>query len=190
VARAQREARSLHHERVGTEHLAVGLFGDAAGLACEILDSLGIGVDDVRARIPEGTSEAASGQLPFEPETKRVLELALREALALGHAQIGTEHLLLGLLRDEDAPGGALLRERGADYAEVRSAIAAAAGPPVAFVEWGPAGGASWEYRVAEISGPLEEELDDLARELPGWELVSLTGQAPELRAILKRRAA
>jgi ATP-dependent Clp protease ATP-binding subunit ClpC len=191
VARAQQEARTLNHPSIGTEHLALGLFGGDRGLAGDTLASLAITEDDVRARIPEpGSQEPPPGRLPFQAETKRVLELSLREALALGHAHIGTEHILLGLLRDENAPGGEVLRELGADHDTVRAALAAAGGPPAVVVEFGEAGPLSWEYRVEDLADPLDEALESLASELRGWELVSVTGQPPELRAILKRRAA
>ncbi len=102
VVLAQEEARTLRHDYIGTEHLLLGLLREENGLAARACASLNIDVERVRAQvvgIVGPRDEVASGQLPFTPRAKKVLELALREALSLGHNYIGTEHVLLGLDR-------------------------------------------------------------------------------------------
>ncbi|MFZ0040093.1 MAG: Clp protease N-terminal domain-containing protein [Solirubrobacteraceae bacterium] len=102
VVLAQEEARTLKHNSIGTEHLLLGLLREQEGLAARVLESLGITIDAARAdvvRIVHSGETATSGQIPFTPRAKKVLELALDEALTLGHNYIGTEHLLLGLTR-------------------------------------------------------------------------------------------
>jgi plasmid stability protein len=194
VVRAQEEARALHHAEVGTEHILLGLFDEEQGLAAQILAALEITKEDVRARVePAGEAEPLRGRLPFAADAKRALELSLREALALGHNHIGTEHILLGVLRDEDSAGSRILRELGADAERTRAAVAAAIGTAAlpSWIETAPAEHAgAWAYRVENLTEPLEESLQWLAMTTPGWELVSVTGQAPALKAILKRRAA
>jgi plasmid stability protein len=183
VVWAQEEARSLKHEHIGTEHLLLGVFRVPGGLAAQILAQLGVDYDDLRGRVVallgEGTLPASS-TIPFTPAAKQAFELALREAAALGHGYIGTEHLLLGILRQPEGTGVTLLRERGVDAATVRAAVAAATGAaPLEDDEVAPA----WEYRVEELAEPLEESLRRLP---PDWELVSVA----DGRAVLKRRAA
>src|SRR5256714_1638315 len=102
VVLAQEEARILKHNYIGTEHILLGLLREEEGLAARVLESLDITVERVRAqvvRIVGSGEEVTSGQIPFTPRAKKVLELALREALSLGHNYIGTEHILLGLVR-------------------------------------------------------------------------------------------
>ena len=99
VVLAQDEARALKHNYIGTEHILLGLLREEEGLAARVLESLDITVEEVRAqvaRIVGQGDEVTSGQIPFTPRAKKVLELALREALSLGHNYIGTEHILLG----------------------------------------------------------------------------------------------
>ena len=105
VVLAQEEARTLKHNYIGTEHILLGLLREEEGLAARVLESLDITVERVRAqvvRIVGSGEEVTSGQIPFTPRAKKVLELALREALSLGHNYIGTEHILLGLVREND----------------------------------------------------------------------------------------
>src|SRR5207237_1339240 len=101
VVLAQDEARALRHNYIGTEHILLGLLREEEGLAARVLESLDITVEEVRAqvaRIVGQGDEVTTGQIPFTPRAKKVLELALREALSLGHNYIGTEHILLGLV--------------------------------------------------------------------------------------------
>ena len=105
VVLAQDEARALKHNDIGTEHILLGLLREEEGLAARVLESLDITVEEVRAqiaRIVGQGDEVTTGQIPFTPRAKKVLELALREALSLGHNYIGTEHILLGLVREND----------------------------------------------------------------------------------------
>jgi ATP-dependent Clp protease ATP-binding subunit ClpC len=103
VVLAQEEARALNHNYIGTEHILLGLLRDKEGIAARVLETFGVSVEAVRgqvARIVGQGDEVATGQIPFTPRAKKVLELSLREAISLGHGYIGTEHVLLGLLRE------------------------------------------------------------------------------------------
>jgi ATP-dependent Clp protease ATP-binding subunit ClpA len=129
VVLAQEEARRLRHDHIGTEHLVLGLLRERDGAAATALSALGIGLDAARDHVaaagPQGAaSEMASGHIPFTPEAKRTLELALREALLLGHDYIGTGHILLGIVRDPGCRGAAVLSELGADQADIRARVA------------------------------------------------------------------
>src|SRR4051812_26594165 len=112
VVLAQEEARTLKHNYIGTEHILLGLLREEEGLAARVLESLDITVERVRAqvvRIVGSGEEVTSGQIPFTPRAKKVLELALREALSLGHNYIGTEHILLGLVRENEGVAARIL---------------------------------------------------------------------------------
>jgi ATP-dependent Clp protease ATP-binding subunit ClpA len=126
VVLAQEEARRLGHTYIGTEHLLLGLLREADGLAAQALTSLGVGVSNVRAQVIEiigEGSEAPTGHIPFTPRSKKVLELSLREALQLGHNYIGTEHILLGLVREGEGVAAQVLVARGVDLNRVRAAV-------------------------------------------------------------------
>jgi len=126
VVFAQDEARGLKHDYIGTEHLLLGLLREEDGLAARVLEELDVTVEEVRAGIARivGTgSEATAGQIPFTPRAKKVLELALREALGLGHNYIGTEHVLLGLLREEEGVAARILVELDAGAEKVRDEV-------------------------------------------------------------------
>ena len=126
VVLAQEEARLLNHNYIGTEHLLLGLIHEADGIAAKALQNLGISAEVVRAKVQaiigEGTS-APSGHIPFTPRAKKVLELSLREALQLGHNYIGTEHVLLGLIREGEGVGAEVLMTLGADLSAVRQQV-------------------------------------------------------------------
>jgi ATP-dependent Clp protease ATP-binding subunit ClpA len=204
VVLAQEEARLLKHNYIGTEHLLLGLLREEDGVAATALTQLGITVEHVRSQIARivGVGDAVTtGQIPFTPRAKKALELALREALGLGHNYIGTEHILLGVVRDDGGVANRILLEFDADAEKVRNAIIEILGidyPPVAPLKRRFRRGRSevfvrsfprWEYRVEEHE--LEQEwLNELGAE--GWELVAATGttlvfkrrlQAPGLRA-------
>ena len=126
VVLAQEETRSLRHNRIGTEHLLLGLLREEEGVAAQALDQMDITVERVREqvmRIVGSGEEAVTGQVPFTPRAKKVLELALREALALGHNYIGTEHILLGLARENDGIAARILLDAGADSEAIRGAV-------------------------------------------------------------------
>jgi ATP-dependent Clp protease ATP-binding subunit ClpC len=125
VIRAQEEARTLDHAHVGTEHLLLGLI-DGGGLAPKALESLEIGLDAIRQRVHEiiGRGEQAqSGHIPFTPQAKDVLRLALAEAQGLGHPYIGTEHIMLGLIGQGEGVAAQVLTELGADLTTAREQV-------------------------------------------------------------------
>lgn len=123
---AQEEARTLSHDYIGTEHLLLGLLREEEGLAARVLDNLGIAVERTRAQIVRivGPGEGARrDQIPFTPRAKKVCDLAVREALALGHNYIGTEHLLLGLVRESEGVAARILLDFDADSEKIRNEV-------------------------------------------------------------------
>ena len=185
VVFAQDEARLLRHNYIGTEHLLLGLIREEEGVAARVLDSLGIALEPVRdqvERIIGLGDEAMSGQVPFTPRAKKVLELALREALALGHNYIGTEHVLLGIVREGEGVANRILVDLGADAEKLRNEVVRLIGSGV------PRSGPPrrlWRYRVVSLEpgDATEERLNELGQE--GWELAAIA----EGRAIFKRPA-
>src|SRR5205807_1983274 len=126
VVLAQDEARTLKHNYIGTEHILLGLLREEEGLAARVLESLDITVEEVRAqvaRIVGQGDEVTTGQIPFTPRAKKVLELALREALSLGHNYIGTEHILLGLVRENEGVAARILLDFDADSEKIRNEV-------------------------------------------------------------------
>jgi ATP-dependent Clp protease ATP-binding subunit ClpA len=126
VVLAQEEARWLNHNYIGTEHILLGLIHEADGVAAKALESLSISLEAVRRQVEEivGQGEAApTGHIPFTSRAKKVLEQSFREALQLGHSYIGTEHLLLGLIREGQGVAAQVLQELGADLDRVRQAV-------------------------------------------------------------------
>src|SRR5438128_2065147 len=126
VVLAQEEARTLKPNYIGTEHILLGLLREEEGLAARVLESLDITVERVRAqvvRIVGSGEEVTSGQIPFTPRAKKVLELALREALSLGHNYIGTEHILLGLVRENEGVAARILLDFDADSEKIRNEV-------------------------------------------------------------------
>ena len=126
VVLAQEEARTLKHNYIGTEHILLGLLREEEGLAARVLEGLEITVEEVRAqviRIVGSGEEVTTGQIPFTPRAKKVLELALREALSLGHNYIGTEHILLGLVRENEGVAARILADFDADSEKIRNEI-------------------------------------------------------------------
>ena len=128
VLLAEEEALLLRHGQVGTEHLLLGLLYEGEGVAARALESLGISPEEVRTRVEEiigRGQDPPGGSIPFTPQAKKVLELSLREALALGHHYVGTEHLLLGLLGEGESMAAQLLAGLGADHVQVRERVLA-----------------------------------------------------------------
>ena len=126
VVLAQDEARGLKHHYIGTEHLLLGLISEGEGVAAKALETMGIKGEAVRASVIEIIGEGekpVEGHIPFTPRAKRVFELSLREALQLGHNYIGTEHLLLGLLKEGEGVAAQVLTKQGADLAQVRQTV-------------------------------------------------------------------
>jgi ATP-dependent Clp protease ATP-binding subunit ClpC len=126
VVLAQDEARALKHNYIGTEHILLGLLREEQGLAARVLESLDVTVEDVRAQVAlivgQG-DDVPTDQIPFTPRATKVLELALREALSLGHDYIGTEHILLGLVRENQGVVARILLDFDADAEKIRDEI-------------------------------------------------------------------
>ncbi|HJV04583.1 MAG TPA: ATP-dependent Clp protease ATP-binding subunit, partial [Actinomycetota bacterium] len=126
VVLAQEEARMLNHNYIGTEHILLGLIHEGEGVAAKALESLGISLEAVRQQVEDiiGQGQSApTGHIPFTPRAKKVLELSLREALQLGHNYIGTEHILLGLIREGEGVAAQVLQKLGADLNRVRQQV-------------------------------------------------------------------
>jgi Clp amino terminal domain, pathogenicity island component len=158
VVLAQDEARAFRHNYIGTEHLLLGLLREGEGLAARVLTALDITLEEVRAevaRIIGSGDEVATGQIPFTPRGKKVLELALREALALGHNHIGAEHILLGLVREGEGVAMRILLGFDADADKIRNeVIRVLAGPP----------GVPFEH-VVPLPPDLQEEVERVRAE-------------------------
>ena len=126
VVLAQEEAKLLNHNYIGTEHILLGLIHEGEGVAAKALEALGINLESVREQVQEiigQGQQAPTGHIPFTPRAKKVLELSLREALQLGHSYIGTEHLLLGLIREGEGVAAQVLTKLGADTNKVRQQV-------------------------------------------------------------------
>ncbi len=171
VVLAQEEARTLKHNYIGTEHILLGLLREEEGLAARVLESLDITVERVRAqvvRIVGSGEEVTSGQIPFTPRAKKVLELALREALSLGHKYIGTEHILLGLVRENEGVAARILLDFDADSEKIRKrghphALRARRPPPgPGLVRLGRRAGRGQE--VLEAARPVRAQPDQARR--------------------------
>ena len=126
VVLAQEEARMLNHNYIGTEHLLLGLIHEGEGIAAKALESMGVTLSSVREQVQDiigPGQQAPSGHIPFTPRAKKVLELSLREALQLGHNYIGTEHILLGLIRAGEGVASQVLSKLGAEPSRVRQTV-------------------------------------------------------------------
>jgi hypothetical protein len=172
VVLAQEEARRLDHNYIGTEHLLLGLIHEGEGVAAEALEALGVSLEAVRARVEEAIGrgpEPPGGHIPFTPRAKKVLELSLREALQLGHSYIGTEHILLGLIREGEGVAAQVLVKLGADLSRVRQQVLELlADRPGG--EAGVARPAAGEPRPGVAGGPValgEREPPELVRVVP-----------------------
>jgi ATP-dependent Clp protease ATP-binding subunit ClpC len=181
VVLAQDESRAFKHDYIGTEHILLGLLREEEGLAARVLESLGVTVEYVRAQVARivGPGEkATAGQIPFTPRTKKVLELSLREAISLGQNYIGTEHILLGVLKEGEGVAAHILLDRGVDVEKIRNEIVrrykGAPGPPFAFAGPQPPE-PRWKYQLVPAESELlEERLNELGAE--GWELTAVFG--------------
>ena len=127
VVLAQEEARMLNHDYVGTEHILLALIGEGGGVAAQALESLGITEEAARHQVEEiagpGQTGPQRGHLPLTPRAKKTLQLSMREAIALGHGYIGTEHILLGLIREDDGVAIRVLNGLGVDPNSVRQQV-------------------------------------------------------------------
>jgi ATP-dependent Clp protease ATP-binding subunit ClpA len=165
VVLAQEEARMLDHNYIGPEHILLGLIHEGQGVAARALTGLGVSLEAVRQQIEEVTGRgqaAPSGHIPFTPRAKRVLELSLREALQLGHNYIGTEHILLGILREGENVGAQVLVRMGTDLNRVRQEVVRLVGPgeegegaPASGPEPRIARAASRDFLLAEVRNAL-----------------------------------
>jgi ATP-dependent Clp protease ATP-binding subunit ClpC len=126
VILAQKEARMLNHNYIGTEHMLLGLIHEGEGVAAKSLESLGISLEGARSQVEEIVDQgqqAPPDNIPFTPRAKKMLELSLREAAQLGHDYIGTEHILLGLIREGEGIAAQVLVELGAELTRVRQEV-------------------------------------------------------------------
>jgi ATP-dependent Clp protease ATP-binding subunit ClpC len=201
IVLAQDEARRLSHNYIGTEHLLLGLLREEEGLAARALESLGVTLEEVRAqvaRIIGQGDEVTTGQIPFTPRAKKVLELALREALSLGHNYVGSEHILLGLVRENQGVAARVLLGLDADAEKIRNEIirmlsgheavraarmlsgheAVGAAPVVV-------NRARWEYDVLHVEEIEEKHLNELGAQ--GWELIAVAGAPGDFRLVVRR---
>ena len=190
---AQDEARGLGHNYVGTEHVLLGLMRVEESIAAHALAKLGVEQAQVRARVEEIVGRGPGtppGQIPFTPRTKKILELALREALALRHDYIGTEHMLLAIVNEGEGVAARLLRELEIEEPHVRGVVLTVLGREAGVtVELGRAAESPEPaYLAVDLEGAAEqwtERLNELADE--GWELVSLQQLGTGTRAVLRR---
>jgi ATP-dependent Clp protease ATP-binding subunit ClpC len=209
VVFAQDDARILGHNYIGTEHLLLGLLRVEDGVAAKVLDSLGVTHEQTREQVARiigtGESERGVGQIPFTPRAKKVLELSLREALSIGHNYIGTEHILLGLARENHGVAARILLDFGVDSERIRDGVLEVVGPvrqqpgPLrgrrarrvragTFVEM--SSGAQWEYRI-ERRDALDDEAAVALNALgsDGWELTAVVPHREgHLQLVFKRR--
>jgi ATP-dependent Clp protease ATP-binding subunit ClpC len=155
VVLAQEEARLLNHNYIGTEHILLGLLRGEEGVAAIALKTLGVSLEATRLRVEEIIGEGREmppGHIPFTPRAKKVLELSLREALQLGHNYIGTEHILLGLIREDEGVAAQVLKELGADLDRVRQTIIQLLSGYAAGSEWPSVEG---EAEMAELTSEV-----------------------------------
>jgi ATP-dependent Clp protease ATP-binding subunit ClpC len=191
VVLAQDEARALKHNYIGTEHILLGLLREEEGVAASVLESLDVTVEEVRAQVARligQGDEVTTGQIPFTPRSKKVLELALREARSLKHNYVGTEHLLLGLVRENEGVAARILLDFDADAEKIRNeVIRLLTGPGRRERPESPR--LNWEYAVRTLEGRTEtwpEQLTSWRHE--GWELLTVVEEEGTGRALLERR--
>jgi ATP-dependent Clp protease ATP-binding subunit ClpC len=174
VVLAQDEARVLRHNYIGTEHLLLGLLREEEGIAARVLDSLGVTIEEVRAhvgRIVGQGDEVTTGQIPFTPRAKKALELGLREAQSMGHNYIGTEHILLGLVRENSGVAARILLDFDADADKIRNEI-------IGMISGGPggrvAGLVSMPIGTTTYAPARGRRLPSVALLVTGWLLFGL----------------
>ena len=124
---AKQEAKRFNHDYIGTEHILLGLLREGEGVAAAVLQSLGMNLNNIRLEVEKlvqvGPTTVVTGDLPFTPKAKKVMELAMEEARTLGHNYIGTEHLLLGLIREGEGVASQVFANMGLDLEKVREAF-------------------------------------------------------------------
>ncbi len=200
VVLAQEEARLLNHNYIGTEHILLGLIHEGEGVAAKALESLGISLEAVRSQVEEIIGQGGSspsGHIPFTPRAKKVLELSLREALQLGHNYIGTEHILLGLIREGEGVAAQVLVKLGADLSRVRQQViqllsgysgpgAQGGGPEKAGATSGGSGEQSPSGSL--VLDQFGRNLTQMAREKKLDPVIGRTREAERVMQVLSRR--
>ncbi len=186
IVLAQEEARVLRHNYIGTEHLLLGLLREADGVAARVLGTLEVSLEEVRGEIQrivgEGEHEA-QGQIPFTPRAKKVLELALREALSLGHNYIGTEHILLGLVRESEGVAARILNDLDVDADRVRQEVMRVLAGPV---KRQPRGAAAPEGRERKSSKVLDQFGRNLTKYAEEDKLDPVIGRETEIERVMQ----
>ncbi len=199
VVLAQEEARLLNHNYIGTEHILLGLIHEGEGVAAKALESLGISLEAVRQQVEEIIGQGGSspsGHIPFTPRAKKVLELSLREALQLGHNYIGTEHILLGLIREGEGVAAQVLVKLGADLSRVRQQVIQllsgyqGSGAPGAERAGATAGGGSSESQPTGslVLDQFGRNLTQLAREKKLDPVIGRSREMERVMQVLSRR--
>ncbi len=192
VVLAQEEARLLNHNYIGTEHILLGLIHEGEGVAAKALEQLGISLEAVRTQVEEIIGQGGSspsGHIPFTPRAKKVLELSLREALQLGHNYIGTEHILLGLIREGEGVAAQVLVKLGADLSRVRQQVIQLLSG-YAGKEGAPAGGPSGEATPTGslVLDQFGRNLTQLAREKKLDPVIGREREIERVMQVLSRR--
>src|SRR5438552_14296347 len=191
---AQEEARLLNHNFIGTEHILLGLIHEGEGVAAKALEQLGISLEAVREKVEETLGPAGSsptGSPPFTPRAKKVLELSLREALQLGHNYIGTEHMLLGLVREGEGVAAQVLVNLGADLSRVRQQVIQLLSGYASQGKEGAPAGASSSQETPTGSPVLDQfgrNLTQLAREKKLDPVIGRDREIERVMQVLSRR--
>ncbi|NIA24961.1 MAG: AAA domain-containing protein [Gammaproteobacteria bacterium] len=195
VVLAQEEARLLNHNYIGTEHILLGLIHEGEGIAAQALQSLGVNLDGVRTQVVEiigQGQQAPSGHIPFTPRAKKVLELSLREALQLGHNYIGTEHILLGLIREGEGVATQVLQNLNADLPRVRQTViqllSGVQGEERSSAQGGGGGGRESSGSGSTILDQFGRNLTQMAREHKLDPVIGRQREIERVMQILSRR--
>src|SRR6059036_3290855 len=195
VVLAQEEARMLSHNYIGTEHILLGLIHEGEGVAAKALESLGISLEAVRNQVEEIIGQGGSspsGHIPFTPRAKKVLELSLREALQLGHNYIGTEHILLGLIREGEGVAAQVLQNLGADLSRVRQQVIQLLSGYASGKEGAPAGASTTSGQETPAGSPVLDQfgrnLTQLAREKKLDPVIGRQNEIMRVMQVLSRR--
>ena len=189
VVLAQEEARVLRHNYIGTEHLLLGLLREADGVAARVLGGLEVSLEEVRGEVArivgEGDNES-QGQIPFTPRAKKVLEWALREALSLGHNYIGTEHILLGLVRETEGVAARILNDLEVDADRVRQEVMRVLAGPTRRQSRGTATGAGGEGKERKSSKVLDQFGRNLTKYAEEDKLDPVVGRETEIERVMQ----
>jgi ATP-dependent Clp protease ATP-binding subunit ClpC len=194
VVLAQEEARGLNHSYIGTEHILLGLLNEGEGIAARALEGMGINLQNVRDQVVEiigQGAQAPQGHIPFTPRAKKVLELSLREALQLGHNYIGTEHILLGLIREGEGVAAQVLQKLGAELVKVRNSVNQLLTGPGGGEEQSSSSGPSSRESAPSGSTVLDQfgrNLTQMARERKLDPVIGRTREIERVMQILSRR--